>query len=335
MTLPDWRKMDLDAGILREMTLDPQHLVLWLPRGSEGALRHWERIGNLPGAPVVALQGLGATTATSVRASQRVRGFFGKLFGQRGQPQEQTWMLPGGGEAAQEGERQTDLLLVWSDDASATLDEARVRSCWPAGKTFQRLGKNLVLVAGLEAAALPEPSRPSPANTREEAERFLAAARQGGDPGRLVSALTDLGILYANNHEGSPAVALFQEALAAVGQDADRVAEAEVRGNLGLALLSDHREQALELLAQALSLARLAGDRYAEKLARWTARRRRSPPSTSTAEPSGSTHWPRTWRAPWATGSMRPSWYGRRPSNTLKWTSPSRRSPVDSWPWSS
>src|SRR5271168_2231049 len=114
MTLPDWRTLDLDEGNLREKTVDPQHLVLWLPRGSEGALRHWERIGNLPGAPVVVLQGLGATTATSVRASQRIRSFFGKLFGRRSEPHEQTWMLPGGGDAVQEGERQTNLLLVWA-----------------------------------------------------------------------------------------------------------------------------------------------------------------------------------------------------------------------------
>jgi hypothetical protein len=97
MSLPNWRTLDLDDGVLREATPDPTRLVLWLPEGSRGGVRLWQRVGNLPGAAVIAVGGLHATAATSIRAAPRRGGLLGRLLGRLGASAEAPgWVLPNG-----------------------------------------------------------------------------------------------------------------------------------------------------------------------------------------------------------------------------------------------
>jgi len=270
MRPPDWSKLDLDATALREATPDPGQIVLWLPAGSQGGLRLWDRVGNLPGAEVTAEAGLCATAATSIRLAQRVQGFFGKLLAPfRRSPGGPIWILPSGASAEPQGERQTDLMLAWTLDEGTSLAEVRVRARWPRAKGLRRLGRGLFLVTGPQPSGGGDGPLPPEGCPREQAECLLAAARQAGDRRREAAALNDLAIVSTNNHEAARGVALLEEALALAERLGDRILEGEVRSNLGLALLKAGQPPgyALGLLEQGLTLARASGDRYAEKLA--------------------------------------------------------------------
>jgi tetratricopeptide (TPR) repeat protein len=267
--MPDWRKVELDAGVLREATPDPNRLILWLPGGSRGGVRLWDRVGTLPGAEVTVAEGLCATAATSVRAAQRAGGWFGKLLAPfRRAAAGQTWVLPSGESAEQQGERQTDLVLVWAEDEGPPLTEEGVRGRWPQGQGYRRLGKQLFLVSGVQpprAAGGPLPPQACP---KEQAEWLLAAARQAGDRRREALALNDLGVACTNGREAGRAVTLLQQALGLAREVGDPPLETDARGNLGMALLYARQPgRGLELLEQALAQARASGDRYAAKTA--------------------------------------------------------------------
>jgi tetratricopeptide (TPR) repeat protein len=268
MNVPDWRTVTLDEGILCEVTPDPGRLVLWLPLGSEDGLRLWHRLSPVPGAPVSEVQGLCATPATVVRARQR-RSLVARLLARwRGAAAAPTWILPDGTVAEQQGERQTDLLLVWSATEAAILVEERVRSCWPQATALRRLGQQLFLVSGVELPATDTAGLPPPGSPQEQAEWLLSAARRAGDRRREASALNDLGVVCTHQGEALRAVTLLQEALALAHELKDLTLEGDVRGNLGLAFLGTGQPRcALQLLEQALAQARAAEDRYAEKVA--------------------------------------------------------------------
>ncbi len=271
MRLPDWRTLALNEGILPEPMPDSSRIVLWLPGGREGGFEHWERISNTAHADITVEQGMCATAATSIRARQPLRGFFGKLAQRfRKTSGNGAWMLPNGESAEQWGERQTDLLLVWAKDENTPLDETHIQSRWPESKRYQKIGKNLYLVFGVEGPGTRDEAVPLPPQgcPNEVAEGLLAAARQSGDRRKEVSALTDLGVILLHAGSAQRAVAVLQEALALARQLGDRSGEGDVLGNLGLAALAVGQPQhALELFDQELGYARAAGDRFAEKAA--------------------------------------------------------------------
>ena len=60
MNKPDWGHLTLENGILREPGPDDSRLLLWVPVSRDGRARHWERLGNVPGAPSRVEQGIGA-----------------------------------------------------------------------------------------------------------------------------------------------------------------------------------------------------------------------------------------------------------------------------------
>ena len=153
MRLPDWRKLTLTRGVLAEPTFEDSRIVLWLPAGCDGEFRYWERVSTVVRADVTAGQGIWTTPATSVRARQRQRGLFARLFRRLRPAEGQTWVLPDGGAAEQWGERQADLMLAWAEDVSAPLDEPRVRARWPQAQRLQEVGTNLFLVAGADCRA--------------------------------------------------------------------------------------------------------------------------------------------------------------------------------------
>jgi tetratricopeptide (TPR) repeat protein len=269
MKIPDWKKLALAEGVLPEPSQMESRLVLWLPGPRDGDYQHWERIANVPHAKVTVEQGLCTTPATAVRARQRTRGFFGKLW-QRFQKTgpEQTWMLPNGEPAEQYGDRESDLVLAWTEEEAADLDEPRLAARWPNQTRCQKLAKNLFLVSGIDAPAAGSAGAAAPpqGQPREVAEHLLAAARKKGDRAAEVSALTDLGIVCTREGEAQRALPLLEEALTIARQLGDRARESDVWGPLGLAALGTGQcRRALELFEQELAYARETRKPFAEK----------------------------------------------------------------------
>jgi tetratricopeptide (TPR) repeat protein len=302
MNRPAWRDEDLAEGILREPSPDANRIILWLPGPFDGQARRWERVGNAPGAEIRVEEGICTTPATSIQASQKVRGLLGRVFGLfQKAPEGPVWVLPNGKSAEQVGARRTDLLLVWPEDENAPLTEERLRQRWPEATRLEQVGRSLFLVAGVELP--PQRSQPAPApvqvsltppqpnpppapppvmklapapanppppqgNPGERAQQMLAAARQAGDRGREVTALTDLALAWRRIGEAGRAVTILEEALSMTRQLGDRRVESDVLGNLGATILHiGQPAQALELLKRQLASAREANASFEEKFA--------------------------------------------------------------------
>ena len=267
MTLPEWRRLQLDEGILPEPGPETNRLVLWLPGKPAGAFRPWERVSTVPGAAVRTEQGLRTVAAISVALRQRLRGFLGRLWQRLRKPDaEATWILPDGSSAEQSGDRQVDLLLVWAEDDATPLDEERLRAHWRQATHLRRLGANLYLIAGIAPeAAAPEPP---PGDPLEQAEQVLTRTRQAGDRRAEAVALTDLGIVSLRSGASKRAVAVLEQALQITRQAQDRAREADVLCQLALASLAiGEPQRGLEQLREALTSAHAAGDPLAEKVA--------------------------------------------------------------------
>jgi tetratricopeptide (TPR) repeat protein len=276
MNVIDWREVALDGEVLREPESDESRLIVWLPSGREGDFEYWERVGNVARGEVLDTDGLCSTPATMVRARRRSGGLLGKLLGRLGEGKgKRTFLLPGGTSVEQCGERAVDGLLVWSDDPAVDLDEERVRSRWPEARRLRRLGPRLFLVDGVMVRAAsgngagPAVDLPAPdASPRQHAEVVLAAARQGGDRSREVTALTDLGVIILTEGDPRGAIVRLEEALTLVRQLGDPARESDIIGNLGMALLYVQQPvRARQLFEHELAHARSTGDVLAEKVA--------------------------------------------------------------------
>jgi tetratricopeptide (TPR) repeat protein len=274
-TIPDRQGWGLDEGILTEPIPGSAWVALWLPGPPAEGYQSWERIAPSGPTGFVAGPGIRAAPATLVRVRQRVAGFFAQLF-RRGAGY--SWSLPNGRTGEQVGPRQTDLLLVWAEDATVPLEAQWVQARWPEGDRVQRLGKNLYLVLGVNqavpgspaaapAAAAAHPEEPL-AGARLEVERSLAAARALHDRRREASALADLGVIYLHQSQIKPAITTLGQALALARQVEDQARESDILGNLGLVTLAaGDARRAREIFALSLEAARRAGDRFAEKMA--------------------------------------------------------------------
>ncbi len=272
MGLSDWRNLVLNEGVLSERTGHDQRIVLWLPGSRHDGFQHWERISSVARAEVRVEQWISAVAATAIQARQPIRSFLGNLVQRFRKSVERSWMLPNGESAEQVGDRQCDLLLVWSEKDGEPLDEARIKYRWPECQRSEKLGSNLYLVCGVEGpGSEPEspalPAQPPQESPVQVAEKMLAAARRAGDRRQEASALTDFGILLTRSGKAQHAVALLEEALTLVRQFGDRALESDVLDNQGMAVLAAGQPgRALELFRQGLESARVAGDQFAEKM---------------------------------------------------------------------
>jgi tetratricopeptide (TPR) repeat protein len=266
VSLPEWHKLELAHGIMREPTPDAGRLVVWVPHAATGSERSWQRVSNLPGADVIHANDLCSTAATGVSARQRNAGLFSRLFGAKSTG-DTRWLLPNGQSAVQHGERRNDLRLAWPATGTE-LDESQVRARWPEASEIRKIGAGLFLVSGVTDAAPENPPPPMDGNPQQQAEHMLAAARQAGDRPREVAALTDLGIAATRSGDARRAASALQEAVQIAQQLNDAVAENDARVNLGLALLAvGQPAQAVEALERVRSSAHAAGNRFQEKLA--------------------------------------------------------------------
>src|ERR1700733_15332155 len=132
MNQPNWRDFALEEGTLREAIPDGGRIVLWLPTDRDASFQYWERIANVTRGGIAIDQGLCTTGARTIRARQRVSGRAGWLWGRlRASKRTRDFQLPKGGAAEQCGDRESDLILVWSEEQGGTLDAARIQSRWP------------------------------------------------------------------------------------------------------------------------------------------------------------------------------------------------------------
>jgi tetratricopeptide (TPR) repeat protein len=274
MNVPDCRTFELEPGILAEPPVsDRNRLVLWVPGNRDATFQYWERIGNVARAEISSEQGICATAATAVPTRKRRRGGLAKLLKGLGRTSNnRDFLLPDGSSSEQCGERRTDLLLVWSEDAQSPLDLARLQAAWPSAKGSRKLGQNLFLVSGVETrtAAPSEPVEPQPveasANPREQAEALVAAARKNGNRAALATALTDLGVTQISESNPTGAVASLQSALAIARELGDPEREIDIIGNLGLALMGvGQAAQARQAFEHCLGYNRSKKDHLGEK----------------------------------------------------------------------
>ena len=111
-------------------------------------------------------------------------------------------------------------------------------------------------------------SMPSGDKSRQQAEKWLTAARQKGDRAGEASALADLGVLALEQGDNPRAVAYLENALSLAQALGDQTREVDILPNLGLATLRIKQpDKAQQYLDRALNLARTAGDQFAEKFA--------------------------------------------------------------------
>jgi tetratricopeptide (TPR) repeat protein len=272
MNAPDWRGFAFDENVLPEAIADGSRLVVWVPADRDGEYQYWDRVGNVARAEITELDGLRATAATSIRARQSVKWRLGQLLGRLREPKEnRDFTLPNGDSSRQCGDRRTDLLLVWHEDKDALLDLERVKSCWPQGKQFQKLGRNLCLVSGVEVKldkAVVSREPPPPGCPRAHADQLLADARRAGDRAREAGALTDLGVVLLSEGDSQGAITNLKSALEICRELGDRAKGSDVIGNLGMAALAVGQPgQARDMFEQELAYARSVGDRFAEKVA--------------------------------------------------------------------
>src|SRR5262249_18503215 len=139
-------------GMVPEPGLAEGRLAFWITGSRDARFVNWERIANVPRAPIEAAGGICSTAASAIRARQRLEGFLGKLLQPFRKPGiGPSWILPSGESADQWGEVQTDWLLVWPENETAPLDETQVRSRWPQSNQVRKLAGNLYAVQGIAA----------------------------------------------------------------------------------------------------------------------------------------------------------------------------------------
>jgi tetratricopeptide (TPR) repeat protein len=276
MSYCNWSNLRFNSGVLREPIEDESRLVLWLPGQRDWRGWRWERISSIPGTILEAGQQLRAVPATCIRVVQRPHAFIRKLGQYFRKPSDNpTWLVPNGGSAEQQGARQTDLLLVWSDNDKVLSDESIIKSCWPNATRIQRLGNNLFLVAGVSVeAAEAAQIRATPFSTValagtacKQAQLLLEKARAAGDRRGMATALTDLGAITLENGYAQNALLFLEAALKQAQQLGDPAVEADACYHVGKAArAAGQAARAADYLGQALVSSRRLRDRFAEKL---------------------------------------------------------------------
>lgn len=267
MSKPDWRNIALEEGILREPIHDAGRIVLWVPGDRASDHRDWERVSNVQGEEIIQDRGLSATPATAIHARQKMQGLVGKLLGRfQKAPEGQAWMLPSGETAVQSGARETNLMLVWADDANASLDESRLKQLYPDTQRVRKLGKNLFLMTGVDIHPVDPDFNPARDNCRDQVQQLLAQAQQSRDPNRELMAVIDMGLVFLRTNEIPRAMVLMDRAVSLARERSDRLGEADAIGNLALAvMILNQTARGAELLQQQLTIAREIGERYLEK----------------------------------------------------------------------
>ena len=265
-----WPTGALGEGVARESVSNDARFAVWIRGDVTGGVQYWERI-SAASRDVLEMDGnlyVAAAVARPMRQHNvgRMRKLLKRLVRSNSGG---GWIIPTGDQADASGPKESDMILVWSVDESASLDETVIKTHWPGAHHVRQLGRNLFVARGvsLQTAERAEESLDDeipPATT----EQLTAAAGQNSDLRKKSAALTDLGVLSFNAGEYRRAVEQLSAALEIVQRLGDQSQECDVQGNLGMAVLASRDGlRATELFKKELSLARLRGDRFAEKFA--------------------------------------------------------------------
>ena len=265
-----WPNGALGEGVASEPVSNDARFAVWVRGDLTNGVRHWERISAASRDVLEMEANLYVAAAVARPMRQQNVGRMRKLLRRFSRNESGGgWMFPTGEQAEPSGPKESDLILVWSEDESASLDETVIKTRWPDAHHVRRLGRNLFVARGvsLHTAERAEESLDDeipPATT----EQLTVAAEQNSDLRKKSAALTDLGVLSFNAGEYRRAVEQLSAALEIVQRLGDQSQECDVLGNLGMAVLASRDGlRATELFKKELSLARLRGDRFAEKLA--------------------------------------------------------------------
>ena len=265
-----WPDTSLDEGVVRESVLNDAHLAVWLKGELNDGFQYWERISTAPRDEVKVEASICVAAAVARPMRQKILGRMRKLLRRWGRNEAgDGWVLPTGDQTEPCGPKETDLILVWSEDESVSLDETVIKASWPNAQHVRRIGRNLFVARGVRLLradrveeALDDAIPPA------TVEQLLVVAGQNDDLRKKTAALTDLGVLSFNAGDYRRAVEQLSAALESVQRLGDQSHECDVLGNLGMAVLASRDGQrATELFKKELALARLRGDSFAEKLA--------------------------------------------------------------------
>ena len=218
-----------------------------------------------PAAEIAIEQGLCTTAATSIRARQTgsaaLRASSGA--GCSTSKRNRDFQLPNGGSAEQCGDRQNDLILVWSEEQGGMPRRGSNQVTMAQGRANPKAGTKPFPGRWTRVASRRTRDRSAQsrhrrqASPRAHAEAILAAARRTGDRDKEATALTDLGVIQLNEGDAQGAIASLEKALAITREIGDTARESDVVGNLGMAMLAVRQpERARALFEQELAHAR-------------------------------------------------------------------------------
>lgn len=169
---PDFR---LRPDVMREQDPTPARLIFWLQGARHGSVRDWRRVCSTPPFTIIEHDGFCCTAASLTPFREKSVGMLSRLFGlSGGDANAVRYMLPTGGQAEASGAARGDVLLVWSGQGDAPLDEARIAEQWPEHQGCEQLGEHLYLVLGAQPPAAKPPVAESSPRT-PPAESFAAA----------------------------------------------------------------------------------------------------------------------------------------------------------------
>lgn len=270
--------LELSDGVLRDSAAGGNRLILWIPVANHPG--YWDRVATVAGKSWTPNNSMASIDATRIRTrveGGRMAKFFDKL---RRRSEKIGWLLPNGIAVDEIATTASAVSLIRATDATAGLDEASIATIWSDATKCERLGPSLFLVESVRddrpgaASKSGQPFGPSAraeppdANPRTQAEQFLATARAGNDPRRLVSALIDFGVICDREGDKKRAVELLAEAVQLARGAADRAGKSDALGSYAMALASNKQSQAaFEAVNEQLADARAANDPYQEKTA--------------------------------------------------------------------
>lgn len=118
-----------------------------MPNGHDGNHACWERISQADRKPTEVAPGLLASRAASTRAIQREDGVLKRFFA-RSTARQIT--MPDGQRAQPQGERRTDVVMIWSADGEPAIGSDRALALWPSAERITSIGQNLVVAYGVK-----------------------------------------------------------------------------------------------------------------------------------------------------------------------------------------
>ena len=284
MDMPNLTHFDLREDVLREPG-SADRINLWIRGIIEADVQLWQRVSTLSGVEIDQRSGFCVAGAMLIPFQQEILGFLDRLKSRLKRTEAaDSWVTPDGHTVKPIAKKRTDVILVWTENASEGLEHNRIKSHWPSCDECVQLGSNLFLViGGVEAhATASQTNRTQRLQAREEhfeelsrpendpliqAKKSLDTARSKRDPNEERIALADLGAVLVRKGDAREGVDYLEQALDMAKQVDDVDSEFDILSNIGIGYLGLERiSEAKELFETVLTRARTTGDAFSEKM---------------------------------------------------------------------